>query len=160
MKANEPVCEGVFCEIFKLHKMLDEAGIQHDFRDETPPINPIGAPTLFHAKYHIYYPSFEDWGRGPIKYACSVIEGFSTIGGEKNRLEIMGLLTNEEEKRGYCVVGYLTAKDVFERIKAAEETRQELFQHTASADEDYTVEELIFWQPETGKKTIPSDSTN
>ena len=144
METNEPVCEGVFCEIFKLHKMLDEAGIQHDFRDETPPVNPastVDIPLFFRAKYHIYYPSFEDWRRGPLKCACSIIEGFSTIGGEKNRLEIMGLLTDEEIERGYTVVGYLTAKEVFDRIKVTEETRQELFKHTASADEDYAVEE-------------------
>ena len=44
------------------------------------------------------------------------IENFGSYGSDKDLLEIMGLLTPEEEQHDR-VVGYLTAKNVFERIK-------------------------------------------
>lgn len=47
---------------------------------------------------------------------CSVVEGHGTYGANEDKLEIMGLLT-EEELEYDTVCGYLTAEDVFERIK-------------------------------------------
>ena len=51
------------------------------------------------------------------KRVCSVIQGTCTYGGLENKLEIMGLLT-EEEAENDSVCGWLTAEDVFQRIKA------------------------------------------
>lgn len=47
---------------------------------------------------------------------CSVIQGQYTYGGKENLLEIMGLLTDEEREED-CVAGWLTAEEVFRRIK-------------------------------------------
>ena len=82
-------------EIFRLKAMLENAGIQYVFRP------------CFDG-YQICYPSSKD-------RICSVIEHDYSYGNEKDRLEIMGLLTVEEKE---CdeVVGYLTAENVFERI--------------------------------------------
>lgn len=82
-------------EIFKLKAMLENAGIQYEFRP------------CFDG-YQICYPSAKD-------RICSVIEQNFSYGSEKDKLEIMGLLTPEEKE---CdeVVGYLTAENVFERI--------------------------------------------
>lgn len=47
---------------------------------------------------------------------CSVIEHNGSYGHKQDRLEIMGLLT-EQEQRIDNVKGWLTADDVFQRIK-------------------------------------------
>ena len=54
---------------------------------------------------------------------CSVIEHWVSYGHEADRLEIMGLLTEAEHKIVGDAVGWLTADDVFERIKAHHERR-------------------------------------
>ena len=61
--------------------------------------------------WQICYPCF-----ALIKRVCSVIEHDGSYGREEDRLEIMGLLTAEEEKYD-LVAGHLTAEDVFSRIK-------------------------------------------
>ena len=89
-----------YIEIFKLKKMLEEAGIPFEFFDRSD--------SNFEG-YLIRYPNTE--------YAkCSIIQSDWSYGGEENLLEIMGLLT-EEEKRQDSVVGFLTAEEVFKRIK-------------------------------------------
>ena len=87
-------------EIFKLEAMLKAAGI----------------PFVYHRQpdmcgFQICYP--ED-GENRI---CSVILHSGSYGRSEGLLEIMGLLKPDEEA---CddVAGYLTAEDVFERIKA------------------------------------------
>lgn len=95
-------------EIVKLHEMLLEAEIEHEFvrRNE-----------------HLRDSGF-DWGYQIIVYRpdderlISVIEGFGTYGEANDLLEIMGLLTPEEEELN-SVCGWLTAEDVFERIERA-----------------------------------------
>jgi hypothetical protein len=57
----------------------------------------------------VFYPQ-----RG--NYKCSVICNDISYGGKQGLLEIMGLLTKEEEEED-CVVGYLRAENVLERIK-------------------------------------------
>ena len=57
------------------------------------------------------------------KCVCSVIEYTGTQGARSDRLEIMGLLNAEERKFGK-VVGYLTAENVFSRIRTDWERRQ------------------------------------
>lgn len=142
-----PEFNSKYGEIFKLHKMLEEAGIQHEFLDETPDSRWIVPGLgLDYTKYHIYYPSCDEFRKGidssmySSNAVCSVIEGYGTFGYEQDLLEIMGLLTPEEDECD-SVCGYLTAENVFERIKAAEERRKELFRHTAPTDADYLVEE-------------------
>lgn len=49
-------------------------------------------------------------------FVCSAIQGDYSFGGKENLIEIMGLLTPEEEERDE-VVGYLTADEVYKRIK-------------------------------------------
>ena len=87
-------------EIFKLEAMLKAEGI----------------PFVYHRQpdmcgFQICYP--ED-GENRI---CSIILHSGSYGRGEGLLEIMGLLKPDEEE---CddVVGYLTADDVFERIKA------------------------------------------
>ena len=89
-------------EILKLKTMLEEAGIVFDFYPRKELHDEWDG-------YQICYPA--DQGR-----VCSVIEGALTYGGLCDRLEIMGLLTKEERKDG-TVKGWLTAEDVFARIK-------------------------------------------
>ena len=49
---------------------------------------------------------------------CSVIEFSSSYGSKEDLLEIQGLMTKEEKKRhDDDVLGYLTAENVFDRIK-------------------------------------------
>lgn len=87
-------------EIFKLEAMLKAEGI----------------PFVYHRQpdmcgFQICYP--ED-GENRV---CSIILHSGSYGRGEGLLEIMGLLKPEEEQ---CddVAGYLTAEDVFERIKA------------------------------------------
>lgn len=89
-------------EILKLKTMLEEAGIVFDFCPRKYMHDEWGC-------YQICYPA--DAGR-----VCSVMEGALTYGGVCDKLEIMGLLTKEECKYG-IVKGWLTAEDVFARIK-------------------------------------------
>lgn len=116
---KEPVFKGYYGEIFKLHKMLTEAGIPHEFLDES----------LFRKFYHIYYPSADEYERllgmhsAYSSKVCSVIEGDGTYGYGDDLLEIRGLLTHEEESAD-SVCGWLTAENVFERIKTVHENRK------------------------------------
>lgn len=84
-------------EIRKLHQMLTETGIPHEIE-------------VLHGGYHISYPGQEDLG-------CSVIQHRYSYGRDQGLLEIDGLLTSEEQ-RVDNVAGWLTAEDVFGRIKA------------------------------------------
>ena len=93
--------ENKYTEIFKLKSMLEESNIPFEFN-----IREFGADKL----YHICYPN---GGHGR---KCSVIQGKGSYGGEDNLLEIMGLLTEEEEEYD-SVLGYLTAENVFDRIE-------------------------------------------
>ena len=63
--------------------------------------------------HHVFYPA--DWESGTCK--CSVISHPYSYGGRDGKLEIMGLLT-EEESEYDDVLGYLDADDVFARIYA------------------------------------------
>lgn len=109
-------------EIHRLHEMLTEAGIEHEWRNRTPP----GYENTRRFKIN--------WGWQVVIYdengdrVISAIEGYGTYGygddtwpdycrGNSDLIEIMGLLTPEEKELGDSVVGYLTAEDVFGRIK-------------------------------------------
>ncbi|MBP5410895.1 MAG: hypothetical protein J6Y26_03185 [Lachnospiraceae bacterium] len=112
-----------YTAIFKLKDMLTAAGIPFEFMDRT---------NTFHESFQIIYPSLAMW-RGkwdgkdvdfPVNAMCSVVEGFGTYGAEQDLLEIMGLLTPEEEENG-SVTGFLTPENVFERIAASDKRRKE-----------------------------------
>ena len=83
-------------EILRLRQMLEEADIPHFIHQ------------LWGGK-QICYPSREN-------LICSVVQHGGSYGGRDGKLEIMGLLTDEEEERD-SVVGWLTAEEVFARIQ-------------------------------------------
>lgn len=89
-----------YIEIFKLKKMLEEAGIPFEFYDRSD--------SNFEG-YQIRYPNTE-------QAKCSIIQSDRSYGGEENLLEMKGLLT-KEEKRQDSVAGFLMAEEVFRRIK-------------------------------------------
>lgn len=92
-------------EIDRLAKMLKKAGIPFEHNDD----NVLGIK-------RIAYPTANNKKR-----VCSAIQGYGTYGNRENLIEIMGLT---DTKKG--VQGFLTSKDVFERIKKHwESTRTE-----------------------------------
>lgn len=91
-------------ELDVLKSMLDEAKIPYEINDSPKLVN-FPECTI----NRIAYPSIDN-------RVCSAIQGYGTYGNEENLIEIMGLLTDEEKELDY-VVGHLTAKEVFERIK-------------------------------------------
>lgn len=93
-----------FTEIFKLKDLLDEAGVPYQFFDRCFPLN----EGRF-INYQICYPCKCD------ERVCSAIQSNNSYGREQDLIEIMGLLTPEEEKFD-MVAGYLTAEDVAGRI--------------------------------------------
>ena len=96
-------------EIARLADMLQEADIPFQWNIEDY------RPYYQEWKYQIFYPKLEV-GRKGIRFTCSVLQGTRTYGGKDNLLEISGLLS-PEEKAFDDVKGWLTAEDVFERIK-------------------------------------------
>lgn len=92
-------------EIYNLRQMLTDKGIAHTFIDDSVD----GYYT--HIQIEVNKPN-------SVERLISVIEGDGTYGGECDLLEIMGCLT-EEERRCDCVVGGLTAEEVFKRITMA-----------------------------------------
>ena len=106
-----------YTEIFKLKKMLEEADIPFEFTDRNH-----GFDEFFFESYQFEYPcSYKNKDNERI---CSIVEGYGTYGNDKDLLEIMGLLTPEEiESDSVC--GWLTAENVFERIKKHYEQRSD-----------------------------------
>ena len=96
-------------EIIRLENMLTDANIQHRIE-------------RVRDGWHICYPDYGD------HCICSVIEYKSSFGANQDRLEIRGLL-NKEERKFDTVVGYLTAENVFERIRRDWERRKNRARH-------------------------------
>lgn len=107
-------------EIFRLKRMLEKAEIPFEFVEcfgydkrllsEYPDI-------MDH--YQICYPSKDE------NIVISVIGGFGAHGAEQDKLEIMGGLTPwEKYNHGDTVIGWLTAENVFKRIKKDWEEKQ------------------------------------
>ena len=84
-------------EILVLKDMLERAEIPFQFRN-------------LYDGFQILYPENGE------KNICSVIEHDGSYGREQDLLEIMGLLTDKELQND-DVVGFLSAENVFERIK-------------------------------------------
>lgn len=87
-----------YYEICRLHLMLSEAGIPHQMN------------SAFDGWQVLYF-------QGE-KRVCSAIEHYGSYGHQADRIEIMGLLT-EEESQEDSVLGWLTAEEVFKRIRSA-----------------------------------------
>ena len=98
--------------IFELMEMLKNADIPFESKEHFD-------------GYCVYYPRY---GRMNYGCKCSVAEHEYTYGHEEDKLEIMGLLTEEEANAdtggSFAVAGYLTATDVFNRIKNDYKERQ------------------------------------
>lgn len=111
MRGNE---EGKYEEIRKLDYLLLQANIPHEFSSHMMggfQITYFGTKGKPKAEPGVFTGS----GVGAI---CSAIETPFSYGHENDRIEISGLLTEEEYSSGDSVKGDLTAEDVFERIKA------------------------------------------
>ena len=96
---NEMPLNPAYREILKLDQMLTDAHIPHTLR------------RLFDG-WQVCYPN----ERSDDNCVMDAVEHFGSYGKDEDRLEIMGLLTPEEEE-GDSVLGYLTAEDVFDRIR-------------------------------------------
>lgn len=90
-------------EILRLSNMLDDEKIPFTLRRNFD-------------GWQILYPSTPNFPSEKDDVVCSVIEHFGSFGQEIDTLEIMGLLTDEEQECD-SVIGYLTAENVLERIK-------------------------------------------
>ena len=84
-----------YTEILKLDKMLTEANIPHILN------------RMFDG-WAIVYPSYDEC------MVADVIQHYGSYGSNENLLEIMGLVDYEEA--GDCVLGNLTAEEVFKRM--------------------------------------------
>lgn len=111
-------------EIFKLKRMLEDANIPFDWiegwghnEEQTRALKKI-APDLTD-RYQICYPKGSFYNEET--RWISVIEGFGTFGANQDKLEIMGGFTPTErfyeDYKKDDVKGYLTAQNVFTRIK-------------------------------------------
>lgn len=118
-------------EIFKLKEMLEKAEIPYIFIDRFEEDRKLMKNNEYLNEYlkdKEYYQIllFNDFREVMDHYntykvfdnekrIISIVQGYGTYGEEDDLLEIMGLLTEEEEKID-DVTGYLTAEDVFNRI--------------------------------------------
>lgn len=102
MNEFQAIAAKKFSEIIKLKGMLEAENIPFEFHY---------MPEL--RGFQICYP------KGGDERVCSIIEHVYSYGSERNLLEIMGLLTDEELEYD-SVVGSLSAENVLERIKKAE----------------------------------------
>ena len=118
-------------EIFKLKEMLEKAEIPYIFIDRVEEDRKLMKNNEYLNEYlkdkEYYQILFFNDFREVIEHyntykvfdnekrIISIVQGYGTYGEEDDLLEIMGLLTEEEEKID-SVTGYLTAEDVFNRI--------------------------------------------
>ena len=93
----------MYTEIFRLKEMLEKNNIEFEFIDRNK------KQLEMHESYQIICTNNN-------KRFISVIQGTYTYGSREDKLEIMGLLT-EEEMQDDGVLGYLTAEEVLKRIK-------------------------------------------
>lgn len=86
-----------YTEIVKLHELLDDARIPHEFVFDPGNIG-----------FSVVYMDGDE-------VICDACTHSFSYGHEENLIEIIGLLTPEERRRDE-VAGWLTAEDVFQRI--------------------------------------------
>lgn len=94
-KNGKCILDESYTEILKLDKMLTEANIPHTLE------------RLFDG-WTIIYPSKDK------NVVADAIQHYGSYGNAENLLEIMGLI--EPEETPDCVLGHLTAEDVFNRV--------------------------------------------
>lgn len=94
-----------YTEIFKLEEMLERADIPFEFQE-------VFTDSAYEKGYQIGYPVLPPNNNN----ICSVVEHGFSYGHRDDLLEIMGLLTDEEREND-SVVGWLSAENVFDRIK-------------------------------------------
>ena len=99
-------------EIFKLKVMLDKANIPYEFLDRSLVMDNMLYKPFF--QIIVYEPIFSQ--EDGLTRLISVVQGYGTFGENQDLLEIQGCLT-EKELNYDSVLGCLTAKDVFKRIK-------------------------------------------
>ena len=92
------ITDSRYQEIHVLDKMMAEAEIPHTMKP-------------FMDGFQICYPV-----ESPPDRVMDAIEHYGSYGNESDLLEIMGLLTPEEQEHD-SVLGCLSAKDVFKRIE-------------------------------------------
>lgn len=103
-----------FTEIFKLKDKLDAIDLEYEFHDRG-----AGLGERIYEHYQILL--HDEYGNRIV----SVIQGSGTYGSSDNKLEIMGLLTPEEQEQD-GVVGWLSADEVYERIMQYYGSREKL----------------------------------
>lgn len=103
-----------YTEILKLKKMLEEANIPFTFTDDFWG----GVKKLVTSDEDIVQIYREQYPAYQIRLGAlaDVVEHYGSYGQEKDLLEIMGGLT-EEEMEHDGVLGWLTAEEVFKRFK-------------------------------------------
>lgn len=97
-ESGKYITNPIYKEIQVLHSLLEKENISHTMKE-------------MYDGWQICYPSDEN-----NKYVMDAIEHFGSYGCEEDLIEIMGLLTPDEEACD-SVIGHLTANEVFERIK-------------------------------------------
>lgn len=99
-------------EIFKLKVMLDNENIPYEFFDRSM----VDEYILKYPFYQIivYEPIFNQ--QEDLTRLISVVQGYETYGNKEDLLEIQGCMTSKELNYD-SVLGSLTAKEVFRRIK-------------------------------------------
>ena len=102
---SEQPANEAYQEVIRLEEMLTKTGIPHNIDREKD-------------GWRLVYPS-----HGARNIVCSVIEYTGSNGSRMDRLEIVGLL-NREERKADIAVGWLTAENVFDRIKRDWERRK------------------------------------
>ena len=85
-----------YTEILRLHEMLEQNGIPHEFR-------------RLYDGWQVRYPGGDRW-------RISAVQHYGSCGATDNLIEIMGIITLEEHMTDDAVLGHLTAEDVYARI--------------------------------------------
>lgn len=101
----------VMIECLKLQTKINQQSPYQEIRKLMRKLSDYGIPYSAHDMFdgiQVSYPGDET-------VFCSIIEHGFSYGNQVDCLEIMGLLTEEERKHD-SVKGWMTAKEVFERI--------------------------------------------
>lgn len=133
-------------EILKLDRMLNEAGIPHTL------------DRIFDG-WQICYPTRYEPG-----LVMDAVEHDWSYGNACDEIEIMGLLTPDEEKRD-TVLGYLTAEEVFKRVKKHHDGDWDKYVDSLSVEDDKEApwlsdnyrEESLMTPEEFAKYNAPKD---
>lgn len=119
----------IYREILKLECMLSEANIPHT----------LGR---IYDGWQVCYPTND-----PCTRVMDAIEHFGSYGKDIDKIEIMGLLTPYEEEHDY-VLGYLTAEEVFKRIKKHYDGEWNSYISSLSVEDDEETPEEHLMTPE------------